>query len=93
MSDQKQIFAYLKSAHISEDDLLFIQEAGFITVAVDDYNDFKVIDITPMAHSEIIAECALKQIKSDTPSTRQHFADRVLKAILEATPDTTGGDE
>ena len=75
-----QLFAYLKTAKISEEDLTAIREAGIIPVAVESFDDIQVIEFIAAGDQNVMIQAALKAIKGSTYSTREDFAKHLIDA-------------
>ena len=78
-----QIFAYLKNAEINDTDLDAVRAAGILPVAVDSFDDIKVIEILPGGEQTVMLRAALKAINDGTGSVSERFGKNMIRAYTE----------
>ncbi len=78
----KPIFLYLKSCKLSDRSLKKLNAEGYITIAVDSFDDVKIADPLLLGSTGLAKAAYETIIHSGYSSTREKFGDRVAKTLV-----------
>ena len=75
------LFVYLKTCTIEPEAIKRIEAAGYITVAVENFDDFRIIETMPIGATNEITKAALREIVSGYSSAAESFGRKVAKTL------------
>lgn len=75
------LFVYLKSCSIEPEALKRIEDAGYVSIAVESFEDFRIIETLPIGATNEITKAALREIVSGYASAAESFGRKVAKTL------------
>lgn len=75
------LFVYLKSCSIEPEALKRIEDAGYVPIAVESFEDFRIIETMPIGATNEITKAALREIVSGYSSAAESFGRKVAKTL------------
>lgn len=75
------LFVYLKSCRIEKKMLQKIEAAGYVPIAVESFEGFRIVETMPIGATNEITKAALREITTGYASAAESFGRKVAKAL------------
>ena len=76
----KPLFVYLKGMRVP---LKELRDAGYVPLAVDDLDGYRIIGPMFQVDSDLLKQCAYETLMSDDFPSKEKFAKRVLRVLVK----------
>ena len=76
------LFLYLKSCKLEKPMLKKLQDAGYIPIAVESFDDIKIVDALPIGATNAISRAAFQTIaESDLGGVKERFGNKIARTL------------